>query len=72
MEVRSVINVDEAIGKTVGRRRPPTKLAGLQETLNQAFASQGHYLCPRGVFRFKTHAEANLWSQQMLRPRKVT
>jgi hypothetical protein len=70
MEARPVINVDERIGKTVGRRRPPAKPAGLQETLNQVFASQGHFLCPRGVFRFKTHEEANAWSQKMLHPRK--
>ncbi len=71
MQPRPVINLDEPIGKIVGRRGPPVRPAGLQETLNQVFASQGHFLCPKGVFRFKTHAEANLWRQKMMRPMKA-
>jgi len=60
MQPRTVINLDEPIGKTVGRRKPPVSPAGMQETRNQFFASQGHFLCPRGVYRFKTHREKDI------------
>lgn len=72
MDPRPVINLDEPIGKTVGRRRPPLRNAGLQETINQVFTSQGHRLWPRGVYRFKSHEEADAWRMKMLRPNKTT
>lgn len=60
MQPRPVINVEEFIGKTVGRRVPPSG-AGLQKTLNQVMAGQQRGICPRGVYRFKTHEEADEW-----------
>jgi hypothetical protein len=69
-----IINLEETIGKTVGRRRPPVDAlaAGfaMQETLNEFLKSSGHRLAPRGVFRFRSHEEANAWTMKMMRPAK--
>ncbi len=66
------VNLQEPIQKTVGRRVPPTATAGLQRTINEVFASQGHQLWPRGVYRFATHEEANEWKMKMIRPRTAS
>ncbi|MCB1227703.1 MAG: hypothetical protein KDK99_17935 [Verrucomicrobiales bacterium] len=71
MEPRPVINLDEPIGKIVGKRRPPPHNAGLQDTINQVFEGQRHRLWPRGVYRFNSHEEANAWRMKMLRPNKT-
>jgi hypothetical protein len=59
--VEPIFNLDDPIGKTVGRRKPPrdslSYALGLQRTMNQ-FAP---LRVPRGVFRFKTHEEADAW-----------
>jgi hypothetical protein len=72
-----VINFEEKIGKTVGKRKAPKDAfayaMGLQRTgvaLSRSFKHGG--LCPRGVYRFKTHEEANAWMLKMLsRPRRT-
>jgi hypothetical protein len=70
----SVINIEETIGKTVGNRRPPIdplKAAdGIQDFINGYFKAAGHRLSPRGVFRFNSHAEADLWMRNSMRPKK--
>lgn len=69
----AIINIEEHIGKTVGRRRPPDAMSGgmaLQRTLNQMLSSTGHRLAPKGVFRFKTHEEADAWKLRMMKPSK--
>ena len=43
-----------------------------QKTLNEVFTSQGHKLWPRGIYRFKTHEEADAWKWKMIRPKKVS
>ena len=60
MQPRPVVNVEEFIGKTVGRRVPAPG-AGLQKTLNQVMAGQHRGVCPRVVFRFNSHEEADAW-----------
>lgn len=74
-ESKTVINLEEFIGKTVGRRRPPNDPMemgfAMQATTNQLLQSFGHKLSPKGVFRFRTHEEANAWMEQMIRPRKA-
>ena len=69
-----VINIEETIGKTVGRRRPPSdpfQIAdSIQRTLTDLHKASGHRYGARGVFRFKTHAEANEWTKKMTRPKK--
>lgn len=69
MQPRPVVNVEEFIGKTVGRRVPPSG-AGLQQTLNQVLASQNRGICPRGVYRFRSFDEADAWTMKYLSRRK--
>ena len=62
--------MEEFIGRTVGRRRPPDGLRALsayspsdaREWL-QAFRPPG---VPRGVYRFATHEEADAWLMKMI------
>jgi hypothetical protein len=69
-----IINLEETIGKTVGRRRPPRDAlaAGfaMQTTLNEFMKSSGHRLAPSGVFRFRSHQEADEWMLKMMKPSK--
>jgi len=63
-QTHPVVNVDEFIGKTVGRRRRPAPLgvnAPGRGAMERARALQGGVRVPRGVFRFKTHEEAHQW-----------
>ena len=57
----AVINIEETIGKTVGRRKLPVHSfdygLGLQASLGQLFRSH----VPKGVFRFRSHEEADQW-----------
>jgi hypothetical protein len=71
-----VVNVEEKIGKVVGRIPPATEAFAramrLQETVNRL---QSHLegICPTGVFRFDTHEEADEWLLKWMsrrRPRK--
>lgn len=64
------VNMQENIGKTVGQRttlRDPFAYAlGLQETASELYKLTGRGLCPKGVFKFKTHEEADAWMWKML------
>jgi hypothetical protein len=71
MEPRPVTNVEEFIGKTVGRRVPPSG-AGLQKIFNQMLKSQNNGVNVRGVFRFKSHEEANAWTTKNLNRKQVS
>ncbi len=83
---RTVINLEETIGKQVGRRRPPTdplrvagkqvgrrrpptdplRVAGdLNELGTGLLAAAGHKMPRRGVYRFRTFEEADLWMTTM-------
>jgi hypothetical protein len=59
-----VVNVEEKIGKMVGRLPPASEAFAramrLQKSVNQL---QSHLegICPTGVFRFHTHEEADAW-----------
>ena len=65
MQPRPVVNVEEFIGKSVGRRVAPSG-AGLPKTLNQFMAGQKCGIFPRRVYRFKPHEEADAWMMTML------
>jgi hypothetical protein len=71
-----LINVEETIDKTVGRRRrAPEPL--LVETSNKAEAiawrqAFGGIRVPRGIHRFRTHAEADEWLWKMITRRTRT
>jgi hypothetical protein len=64
-EPRTVINLEETIGKQVGRRKPPADPLRAASDMNQLATSlmnaAGHKLPRRGVFRFHTHEEADQW-----------
>jgi hypothetical protein len=64
------VNAEEEIGRFVGRRasEPDSLLAGmrLQETAAQLHQSFKHRWMPKGVYRFKTHEEADEWMIKML------
>jgi hypothetical protein len=61
-----VINLEETIGKTVGRRTLPSRSAdyglALQVSLGQLFEPR----FPKGVFRFHSHEEADQWMMDHL------
>lgn len=64
------INCEEKIERIVGRRTaPPDGLSLATSTKSHAVAWQkalGGLRVPRGVFRFKTHEEANEWLWRMI------
>ena len=64
------INVEEKIDRFVGRRTgtPDSMEAGmqLQETAGELHKSLKHRWFPKGVYRFKTHEEADEWMTKML------
>jgi hypothetical protein len=66
-----VINVEEKIGKTVGRRKLTDAFRyamGLQKTVGELRKSLGVPGIPRGVYRFNSHEEADQWlMKQMMR-----
>ncbi|HEY3852867.1 MAG TPA: hypothetical protein VGO67_00575 [Verrucomicrobiae bacterium] len=65
-----IVNVGENIDRIVGRRTPmpDSWQAGmqLQETAAQLHKSFKHRWMPKGVYRFKTHEEADEWMNKML------
>jgi len=65
-----LINVEEKIDRFVGRRiqSPDPWKAGmqLQETGLQLHRAFGHRWRAKGVYRFKTHEEADKWMINML------
>ena len=67
--VKTVVNVEENIGKTVGKRRMPSDsiayASDLNKSLNQFRKKLGIRGFPRGVYKFKTHEEANEWEIKM-------
>ena len=64
------INLEEKIDRHVGRRtgQADRLRAGLplQELAAQLHKSLGHRWMPKGVYRFKTHAEADAGMIKML------
>ena len=64
------VNVEEKIDRFVGRRTQGTDSLQtgmqLQATAAQLHKSFGHRWWPKGVYRFKTHEEADVWMNKML------
>lgn len=67
---KPLINVEEKIDRIVGRRTkmPDSLKTGMQlqslgVELHKTFE---HRWCPKGVYRFKTHEEADQWMIKML------
>lgn len=69
-----VINLDDPASKTVGRRRPPNPLCTKIFTIQRSQEWQKALpvrLMPKGIFRFNSHEEANLWMRENTRVRKI-
>ncbi len=64
------INMEEKIGKTVGRRTeiadPFAYAMALQKIGNELLKATGRGLCPKGVYKFNSHEEADTWMLQMM------
>jgi hypothetical protein len=63
-----VVNIEEKIGKTVGRRRITDSLAfalALQKSSQDMLGDRAPRF-PRGVFRFRTFEEADAWTMRCL------
>ena len=65
MKQVNVINLDDPVGKTVGRRTSSDPLCTQDLHESSAPANCGRQCrqayIPKGVFRFKSHEEADLW-----------
>jgi len=65
MQPRPIINLDEEIGKVVGRRLPPRDTLSLNHSNRKQaaewMAALPVRLPPRGVYRFRSHEEASQW-----------
>ena len=73
MKQVSVINIEETIGKTVGRRRPPNPLCPKDHSIERSKGWKKAFPTgypSRGVFRFKTHEEADEWMRKNIRVKK--
>lgn len=75
MEPRPVINLEEFIGKTVGRRLPPKDPLRVAES-NKASAIAWKKALPyrsaiKGVYRFKSHQEAHEWMMNNIGPKRL-
>lgn len=75
VEARPVINLEETIGKTVGRRRAPrSPLQTMSSNKANAIAWQKalpYRMAPKGVYRFTTHQEAHEWMTQHTGPKRA-
>ena len=63
-QTHPVINVEEFIGKAVGRRTPLKPLS-VQETGRSFYRSAGFRVCDPGVYRFESFEEADKWMLEM-------
>ena len=74
LQVSRKVNVGEEIGKTVGKRTvgdPLSVKTSSKEHAQGWHEAFGSRLVPRGVYRFKSHEEADAWMIKMIsRPRK--
>lgn len=66
----TALNIQDPVGKTVGRRKLKDAwhfaMEG-QKTANQLRRTFGHGgICPKGVYRFRSHEEADQWMMKML------
>lgn len=67
--MKPVVNIEEKIGKTVGRRvlRDGFKYGmGMQKLAGQMPKTFKHPRFPKGVFRFKTFEEADAWMMKYM------
>ena len=66
-----IINIDDPVGKTVGRRKPAplrTRAGEKESSADWRRAFGGGF--PKGVYRFHSHEEADEWTWKMMLRRK--
>ncbi len=67
---KPVVNVEEKIGRVVGKRtKTPSGFETgmkLQSVAAQLHTSLKQRWAPKGVYRFKSHEEADEWMNRML------
>lgn len=56
-----VVNCEEFIGKTVGRRKLPGDSLMFSSVLQEAAWSFARPRIQKGVYRFRSHEEADQW-----------
>jgi hypothetical protein len=72
-ETDFVVNLEESIGKQVGRRRAPDPLRiqpGEKEAARAWTRLSGGSGIRKGLYRFETHEQADTWLWKMLSRRK--
>lgn len=68
-----IINLDEPIGKTVGRRTAPNPLRVREGEIAESEKWRrtfGGIRVPKGVYRFHSHEEADEWLMKHLTRRR--
>jgi len=67
--MKPVINLQENIGKVVGRRLTPSPFSMKGQTKNDMRAWKKAFpgpFVPKGVYRFNSHEEADAWMWKMI------
>ncbi|MSU59311.1 MAG: hypothetical protein EXS35_14270 [Pedosphaera sp.] len=60
--MQPIVNLEEHPGKVVGQRR--VTLADYDRLVDQSTAIEPKLPFPKGVFRFRSHAEADAWTNK--------
>ena len=66
---RPIINIEEKINRVVGMQsETPNRLSTIGDTSQSGVGQNGprRFRVRRGVYRFKTHEEADAWMTEML------
>ena len=59
--MKGTLNIDDPVGKTVGRRVTPSDTLRYASGLQRTMGKLAPLRIPRGVYRFKSHEEADRW-----------
>ncbi len=59
--MHAVVNCEEFIGKTVGRRMRHLDPLASVSSMHRSMAGLCPLRIPRGVYRFESHEKANQW-----------
>jgi len=66
----TILNLEEQIDRTLGTRRPPADplaiRAGEQEQARAWKRTFGTPRIPKGLYRFASHEEADVWLMKMI------
>jgi hypothetical protein len=71
--MKAVVNLEDRIGKTVGRRTVPQTLRVESNEIAEAKEWRrafGGIRVPRGVYKFHSHQEADAWLMKHLTTRR--